>query len=54
MSIIANKLPGVRAGLCNSKEDAISAREHNDTNVMVMGRFQSQPEKGKGNGTAMA
>ena len=37
MSIVANKLPGVRAGLCLTKEDAISARKHNDTNVLVLG-----------------
>ncbi len=36
MSIIANKLPGVRAGLCRTKEDAASSREHNDTNVLVL------------------
>ena len=36
MSVIANKLPGVRAGLCGSVEDASSAREHNDTNVLVL------------------
>jgi len=37
MSIVANKLPNVRAGLCKTIEDAISAREHNDTNVLVLG-----------------
>lgn len=36
MSIVANKLPNVRAGLCRTVEDAISAREHNDTNVLVL------------------
>jgi len=36
MSIIGNKLPGVRAGLCGSVDDAISARRHNDTNVLVL------------------
>ncbi len=36
MSIIANKLPGVRAGLCNSVEDALSSRQHNDANVLVL------------------
>lgn len=36
MSIVANKLPGVRAALCVSKEDAISSREHNDANVLVL------------------
>jgi RpiB/LacA/LacB family sugar-phosphate isomerase len=36
MSIIANKLPGVRAGLCLSAEDASSARKHNDANILVL------------------
>ena len=36
MAIAANKLPGVRAGLCVSKEDALSARRHNDINVLVL------------------
>jgi len=36
MSIIGNKLPGVRAGLCNSADDAVSARKHNNTNVLVL------------------
>ncbi len=36
MSIVANKMPGVRAGLCLSVKDASSAREHNDTNVLVL------------------
>jgi RpiB/LacA/LacB family sugar-phosphate isomerase len=35
MSMIANKLPGVRAALCHSKEEAVSSREHNDANVLV-------------------
>ena len=36
MAIVANKLPGVRAGVCNSIADALSARQHNDTNVLVL------------------
>ena len=36
MSMIANKLPGVRAGLCLSTEDASSARKHNDANILVL------------------
>ena len=36
MAIIANKLPGVRAGVCNSMDDAVSSRKHNDTNVLVL------------------
>ena len=37
MSMIANKLPGVRAALCSSLKDAVSSREHNDANVLVLG-----------------
>ena len=37
MSMVANKLPRVRAGLCRTVKDAVSAREHNDTNVLVLG-----------------
>ncbi|MFQ5952020.1 MAG: ribose 5-phosphate isomerase B [Candidatus Omnitrophota bacterium] len=36
MAIVANKVPGVRAGVCYSKADAVSARQHNDTNVLVL------------------
>lgn len=36
MSIIANKLPGVRAALCSSESDAISSRKHNHANVLVL------------------
>jgi len=36
MASIANKLPGVRAGVCNSMDDAVSSRKHNDTNVLVL------------------
>jgi ribose 5-phosphate isomerase B len=36
MAIIANKLPRVRAGLCNSRADAVSSRQHNDANVLVL------------------
>ncbi|NQT05928.1 MAG: ribose 5-phosphate isomerase B [Candidatus Omnitrophica bacterium] len=36
MSIIANKVPGVRAAICRTKTDAQLSREHNDANVMVI------------------
>lgn len=36
MSVIANKYPRVRAGLCSSVSDAESSRKHNDTNVLVL------------------
>jgi ribose 5-phosphate isomerase B len=36
MAVIANKLPGVRAGVCLRPSEAVSAREHNDINVLVL------------------
>jgi ribose 5-phosphate isomerase B len=36
-SIVANKLPGVRAALCYNVKAARLSREHNDSNVLVMG-----------------
>jgi ribose 5-phosphate isomerase B len=35
MSIVANKVKGVRAALCDSVEIAGSSREHNDANILV-------------------
>ncbi|NQT32835.1 MAG: RpiB/LacA/LacB family sugar-phosphate isomerase [Candidatus Omnitrophica bacterium] len=45
MAIIANKLPGVRAGVCASVKDAESARRHNDTNVLVLAATQTKGKK---------
>lgn len=36
-SIVANRLPGVRAALCYNVRAARLAREHNDSNVLVLG-----------------
>lgn len=36
-SIVANRLPGVRAALCHNIRIAKLSREHNDSNVLVMG-----------------
>lgn len=42
MSIVANKVNGVRAALCQTKEFAELSRRHNDANVLVLsGRFIS-------------
>lgn len=35
--IVANKVPGVRAGLAYDVSSAINSREHNDTNVLTLG-----------------
>ena len=37
MSIVANRLPEVRAALCHTVEDAKLARQHNDANVLALG-----------------
>ena len=36
MAIIANKLPGVRSGVCNTTRQARTSRLHNDTNVLSL------------------
>lgn len=36
-SIVANRLPGVRAALCYNTSAARLSREHNDSNVLVLG-----------------
>jgi RpiB/LacA/LacB family sugar-phosphate isomerase len=37
-SIVANRLPGIRAALCYNTKAAKLSREHNDSNVLVLGR----------------
>ena len=42
ISIAANKVRGIRAALCTSKEHAIMSRKHNNANILAMGaRFTS-------------
>jgi len=36
-SIVANRSPGVRAALCDNLKIAKLSREHNDSNVLVLG-----------------
>ena len=36
-SIVANKLPRVRAALCYNVKAAILSRQHNDSNMLVLG-----------------
>jgi ribose 5-phosphate isomerase B len=36
-SIVANKFPGVRAALCGDMVCARLSREHNDSNILVLG-----------------
>jgi ribose 5-phosphate isomerase B len=35
--IVANKVPGVRAGMAYDVSSAINSREHNDTNIVTLG-----------------
>ena len=35
--IVANKVPGIRAGMAYDFSSAINSREHNDTNVLTLG-----------------
>lgn len=37
ISIVANKVPGIRAGLCSDTTAAYLTRAHNDANVLAMG-----------------
>jgi len=37
MSMVANRLPGVRAALCNDLFSAVMSRRHNNANILVMG-----------------
>jgi ribose 5-phosphate isomerase B len=40
MTIVANKVKGIRASLCNSPEIAILTRKHNNSNILTLaGRF---------------
>ena len=42
-SIVANKLPRVRAALCHNIMSARLSRQHNDSNVLVMGSLFVNP-----------
>ncbi len=37
IAIVANKVPGIRAGVCGDAFDAQRSRAHNDANVLVLG-----------------
>lgn len=37
IAIVANKVPGIRAGVCRDRLDAERSRRHNDANVLVLG-----------------
>jgi len=39
MSMVTNKIPGIRAALCHDTFSARRAREHNDANILCMGEW---------------
>ncbi len=45
MSIVANKVPGVRAALCLTESLARSSREHNNANVLVLAGSAVNPKQ---------
>ena len=48
ISIAANKIKGIRCGLCPSKEIAALVKQHNNANVIALGgRFTSEDEAKK-------
>jgi RpiB/LacA/LacB family sugar-phosphate isomerase len=44
VSVAANKIPGIRAGLCHDTYSAHQGVEHDDMNVLVMGARVIGPE----------
>lgn len=47
MSIVANKVRGIRAAMVDSVEAAKSSREHNDANIIVFGSKNTNIYKAK-------
>ena len=45
MSIVANKVPGIRAALCTDIETARLSRMHNDANVLVLAGRRTDPKE---------
>ncbi len=47
ISIAANKIDGIRCGLCPSKEIAALVKQHNNANVIALGGRFTSPEEAK-------
>lgn len=47
IAIAANKVPGIRAGVCSDPFDARRSRQHNDANVLVLGAEKVSQAKAK-------
>ena len=43
-AIAANKVPGVRAALCQNAEQAQLSRQHNDANMLILGSHYVAPD----------
>jgi len=43
-AIVANRVPGIRCGLCWNEESAVLTRQHNDSNVLSLGQRMMTPE----------
>ena len=44
MSIVANKVKGVRVALCRDVQDAKASRSHNDANLLTLGAGRTDPK----------
>ncbi len=47
VAMTANKIPGIRAAVCNDLESARLSREHNDANVLAVGGRVIDEKKAK-------
>ena len=47
IAIVANKVSGIRAGVCHDRFDAERSRSHNDANVLVLGAEKLSASKAK-------
>ena len=43
MSMVANRNPAMRAGLCKDTETALLTRQHNDANILCLGARVTNP-----------
>lgn len=44
MSIAANRYRGIRAALCHNVDSAKKARQHNDSNILILGNYNFSSE----------
>ncbi len=46
-SIVANRVPGARAALCHNEKCSRLSREHNDSNILVLGSIFVKPSEAR-------